>query len=280
MSIKEIENYSYIRCLGNGTYGDVKLYRDIRTKQKVVIKTIKLLTNNLSIHDVAKEIMIMSKLDHPRVIRFLSCFEDSVGQKLNIVMEYASGGTLHGLIEQQKAEGVFFEQEVILRLFCELLMGIDYLHMRHVIHCDLKPENVLLDSSMRVKIGDFGISFVTSDPSKAVEASYFGTPIYMAPEVYTMRSYSSLSDVWALGVILYEMCTLKPPFGGTTIEQLTKDIHRGKFEPIPCKTLGYDMNFQVIVKLMIQPKLKDRCSLSGIIAHPFITKSFYETFFS
>ncbi|XP_059610989.1 serine/threonine-protein kinase Nek3-like [Phlebotomus argentipes] len=195
-------------------------------------------------------------------------------------MEYACGGTLHTLIEKHRDMESIMPQELILRLFSELLMGIDYLHLRHVIHCDLKPENILLDVNMRVKIGDFGISIVSSNPPKPIEASAFGTPIYMAPEVYTTHSYSSQSDVWALGVILYEMCTLQPPFSAQTLMKLAAAINSGDFQPIPCARLGYDMNFQVIVKMMIQPNADKRCTLSAVICHPFITKSYYETIFS
>ncbi|XP_055678262.1 serine/threonine-protein kinase Nek5-like [Lutzomyia longipalpis] len=280
MTNDDFTNYSFIRCLGNGTFGSVRLYRDIRTGQKAVIKTIKFLSNNISPDDVANEILIMSQLDHPRIIRFLSCFEDCFAEKLNIVMEYACGGTLHGIIERHRLEASPMAEKLILRLFCELLMGLDYLHMRNIIHCDLKPENVLLDAHMRVKIADFGISIISENPSKPVQGEAFGTPIYMAPEVYTMRSYSSSSDVWALGVVLYEMCTFHPPFVGSTIDQLSHAIHSGDFTPIPYRALGYDKHFQVIVKMMIQPRAEDRCTIGGIICLPFITKPFYETIFA
>ncbi|GAB0087483.1 mitogen-activated protein kinase kinase kinase 7-like [Sergentomyia squamirostris] len=273
-------NYLYICCLGNGTYGDVKLYRDIRTNKKVVIKSMKLMVNNISMYDVAKEILIMSKLDHPRIIKFLSCFEDEPVHKLNIVMEYASGGTLCNLIDRYRTQGIHFPEKTMVRLFCEILMGVDYLHLRHVIHCDLKPENILLDMNMRVKIADFGISLVNNNPNELIQASAFGTPLYMAPEVYHTRCYGYPSDVWSLGVILYEMATLKHPFSGRTLYELGHAIQKGDFEPIPLKEIDYDLNIQVIVKMMLIPGIQERCSLKAVLCHPFIVRPYYEVFFS
>ena len=107
-----------------------------------------------------------------------------------------------------------------------------HVHDRKILHRDIKCQNVFLTKAGIIKIGDFGIARVlrhTVDIAKTM----VGTPYYLSPEIIEGRPYSFKSDIWSIGVMLYEMCALKPPFEGLNMHFLAMNIVRGKFRPIP-----------------------------------------------
>ena len=112
-----------------------------------------------------------------------------------------------------------------------MCLGIKHVHDRKILHRDIKCQNVFLTKEGIIKIGDFGIARVlknTIDVSK----SMVGTPYYLSPEIIEGRPYSFKSDIWSLGVMLYEMCALKPPFEAMNMHFLAMNIVRGKFRQI------------------------------------------------
>lgn len=254
----------------------MNLYFDLQAQRNVVIKRIDLQTKNIELTKVVKEIYILSKLDHPRIIRFLGVYETE--GTINILMEYAPNGSLSDLIELRKEKNISFTEAEILRFFCDLLMGVNYLHIRNIIHRDLKPENVLLDWSYRVKIADFGVSkiFPGTDHHAALTD---GTPLYMAPELFHNYPYNYKSDVWSLGVIFYELATLKLPFVGRDINELYWAINSGRYKDIDCPTLGYDLRFSDVCAKMLTANPEERCCLNAIICHPLLINRYYNLFF-
>lgn len=111
--------------------------------------------------------------------------------------------------KQQKNEK--FTEEEVFQWFIQICMALQYVHSRKVIHRDIKTQNVFLTGSSTIKVGDFGISKVLESTTQ-VAMTVVGTPYYMAPESCQSEPYTSKSDVWALGVILFELCALKQPF--------------------------------------------------------------------
>ncbi len=116
--------------------------------------------------------------------------------------------------------------------FTQMALALKHCHDRKLLHRDLKSQNVFLTSKNYVKLGDFGIAKVlehTSDKANTV----VGTPYYLSPEIVQGQPYSFASDVWSLGVILYEMCALRPPFLATNLPALGLKIIKGTYPPIP-----------------------------------------------
>ena len=124
-------------------------------------------------------------------------------------MEYAEGGDLNKKIKAQMLVGPFKEERII-SWFLEICEAIKYLHQRHIIHRDLKPLNIFLTIDNKIKLGDFGLSKVLNS-SKELIKSNVGTIIYMSPEIIKDDYYSFSSDIWSLGIILFELCLLKNP---------------------------------------------------------------------
>ena len=125
-------------------------------------------------------------------------------------MENAEGGDLDNKIKQQRKKG-YFSEERIITWFLEICQAIKYIHDKQILHRDLKPKNIFLTKNEVIKLGDFGISKVLNSMEDKTN-TYAGTYLYMSPEVIKdNESYSFSCDIWSLGIILYELCTLKHP---------------------------------------------------------------------
>ena len=111
-------------------------------------------------------------------------------------------------------------------------MALEYVHGRKIIHRDMKTQNVFLTGSKTVKVGDFGISKVLENTTQAA-MTVVGTPYYLAPEACQSEPYTSKTDIWALGVIVYELCTLKQPFQADNLLGLVMKIVQDQPDPIP-----------------------------------------------
>lgn len=198
---------------------------------------------------------------------------------VNIIMEYAPNGILSDMI--RKVQPVGFSSASILCYFCDILMGLEYLHIRHVFHRDLKPANLLIDRSDHIKIADFGISLIHT-PHKA-GSNGFGTVLYSAPEILRGEKFDYKSDIWSLGCVLYEMCMGHSPFSqahdmpglvnlikGLTSQKLNCSFIRNKYGPVWAK----------LCEKMITPSLQQRISLTDILCmDPMLTLSYYNKYF-
>ena len=118
-----------------------------------------------------------------------------------------------------------------MSLFIQISSALMYVHSRKVLHRDLKSQNVFLARAGLAMLGDFGISKVL-EQSDAFTTTVTGTPYYMAPEMCTNRPYTFKSDIWSLGCVLYELCTLRHAFAADSLLCLVYQIVRGDFPPI------------------------------------------------
>ncbi|CAD2214253.1 protein kinase [Angomonas deanei] len=121
-------------------------------------------------------------------------------------------------------------------LFLQVLLAVHHVHSRHMIHRDIKSANILLCSNGLVKLGDFGFSrMYAATVSDDVGRTFCGTPYYVAPEIWRRRPYSKKADMFSLGVLLYELLTLKRPFDGANMNEVMQKTLAGRFEPLPSK---------------------------------------------
>jgi len=158
------------------------------------------------IDQINKEIEIMYKLDHPHIIKLYSHFEDN--EDFCLIMEYASNGQLYSLIKKYKK----LNQIKAKQYMKEIISAIQYLHTRcpPIIHRDIKPENILIDHEGRCKLADFGWS--NFDNGRKNRDTFCGTPEYLAPEMINQSGHDKSVDIWALGILLFEMLTGRIPF--------------------------------------------------------------------
>jgi len=175
------------------------------------------------------ESKIHETLSHPNIITFKEVFLSKNPSSLNIVMDYADGGDLQSQIKNQN--GKYFPEKQIIDWFTQICLAIKHVHDRKILHRDLKSQNVFLTKNGVVKLGDFGIAKclnLTLDKAQTI----VGTPYYLSPEIVNNKPYNFKSDIWSLGVLLYEMTCLKMPFEASNLPMLSLKIIRGQYSPI------------------------------------------------
>uniref|UniRef100_A0A3P8YUF4 non-specific serine/threonine protein kinase n=1 Tax=Esox lucius TaxID=8010 RepID=A0A3P8YUF4_ESOLU len=215
--------YEIIRTLGKGNFAVVKLARHKVTKTQVAIKIIdKTRLNPSNLEKIYREVQIMKLLNHPHIIKLYQVMETK--DMLYIVTEYARNGemfdylTSNGRMSEDKAR----------KKFWQILQAVDYCHRHHIVHRDLKTENLLLDANMNIKLADFGFGnfYKTGEPL----STWCGSPPYAAPEVFEGKEYEGPQlDVWSLGVVLYVLVCGSLPFDGPSLPTLRQRVTEGRF---------------------------------------------------
>ncbi|EDO30768.1 predicted protein [Nematostella vectensis] len=218
-----IGRYRLIKTIGKGNFAKVKLAKHVPTGKEVAIKIIdKTQLNPSSLQKLFREVRIMKFLDHPNIVKLYEVIETD--KTLYLVMEYASGGEVFDYLV---AHGRMKEKEARAK-FRQIVSAVQYCHQKHVIHRDLKAENLLLDADMNIKIADFGFSNEFTPGNKL--DTFCGSPPYAAPELFQGKKYDGPEvDVWSLGVILYTLVSGSLPFDGQNLKELRERVLRGKY---------------------------------------------------
>jgi len=211
--------------LGEGSYGSVYLVLDDKTQKRHVMKRIRIQgMADQELQDCRNEIEILQMMVNPYIIRYQHSFVAK--GSLCIVMDYAERGDLYEQVKLQMKKGDYFEEELILKWITQASFGLKHIHDNKILHRDIKTKNIFLTADGHIKIGDFGISRVLNTNSQNAN-SIVGAPYYMSPEMIRGVPYNHKTDVWSLGVVLYELISLQHPFMGRSIEDLAKRILEG-----------------------------------------------------
>ncbi|KAL4225202.1 hypothetical protein ACF0H5_015893 [Mactra antiquata] len=258
-----MERYDTIHKLGKGGCGAVYLVRHKESRKLYALKTIELddRKKTRTKDAVQKEAKILAQLKHPHIVSYLESFFDDDFENLHIIQDYCDGGNLDDKIKMAATKSKYFDEVQIMEWFIQIIMAVQYIHSKKVLHRDLKAENVFLTKKNVIKIGDFGISKVLEN-TVDVAQTIVGTPSYLSPELCQDIPYSSKSDVWAVGCLLYEMCALKPPFDAQNLISLFFKIIKGEFEAIPN---SYSSELQELVTTILVKSPDDRPSPSAIL---------------
>ena len=230
-----IGRYEVLRELGRGAMGTVYLARDSALGRLVALKTFRPGAplpdpedSTVLRRKMLREAQRAGTLSHPNVITIFDVVEaDGEGEEdgaFFIVMEFVEGTGLDARLRKGPvplAEAVGIVEQIA--------SALDHLHSRGIIHRDVKPANVLVTDDGRVKITDFGVAR-SADPSATLETEIYGTPHYMAPEQVRAGMVDARTDVFALGVLVYEMLTGTRPFLGATVAEVTHNILYGRLQ--------------------------------------------------
>lgn len=211
---------------------------------------------------VSREINALKLMKHSNIIRYEKHFFKQ--DKTYILMEYADGGDLSAFIAQRK--GVRISEDHIVDWFVQMCLAVKYLHDRKIIHRDIKPANFFLSKGGIVKLGDFGLAAFLPHTNAVINSS-IGTPYYVAPEVCRGACYNQKADIWALGCVLYEMCTLHKAFSGFSIRDLLVEI---QCRPSPRLPSSFSEELQNLVTEMLKKDASERPTINQILALPFI----------
>ncbi|NWW52291.1 NEK3 kinase, partial [Pedionomus torquatus] len=259
-----MEEYKVLKVLGEGSFGRALLVHHRISDQKYAMKEIRLPMSSSDVENSRKEAVLLAKMKHPNIVAYKESFE--ADGHLYIVMEYCDDGDLMQKIKQQGRN--LFPEDTILHWFVQMCLGVKHIHDKRVLHRDIKSKNVFLTQSGKVKLGDFGSARLLAHPV-SYACTYVGTPYYVPPEIWESMPYNNKSDIWSLGCILYELCTLRHPFQAKSWKHLILKICKGSYNPLPSH---YSYELHYLVKQMFKRNPKNRPSASTILARSCLTK--------
>ncbi|XP_036917191.1 serine/threonine-protein kinase Nek11 isoform X3 [Sturnira hondurensis] len=253
--------------LGSGSFGTVYLVSDKKAKQGEELKVLKEISvGELNPNETVQanlEAQLLSRLNHPAIVKFHASFVEQ--DHFCIITEYCEGRDLDYKIQEYKEAGKMFSEDQIIEWFIQLLLGVDYMHERRILHRDLKSKNIFLKNNL-LKIGDFGVSRLLMG-SCDVATTLTGTPHYMSPEALKHQGYDTKSDIWSLACILYEMCCMNHAFTGSSFLSVVLEIVEGNTPSLPQR---YPRELNAIVERMLNKNPLLRPSAIEILKTPYI----------
>ncbi|NXR05196.1 NEK3 kinase, partial [Sagittarius serpentarius] len=259
-----MEEYKVLKVLGEGSFGRALLVCHRISDQKYAVKEIRLPMSSSDAENSRKEAVLLAKMKHPNIVAYKESFE--ADGHLYIVMEYCDDGDLMQKIKHRR--GKLFPEDTILHWFVQMCLGVKHIHDKRVLHRDIKSKNVFLTQNGKVKLGDFGSARLLAHPV-SYACTYVGTPYYVPPEIWESMPYNNKSDIWSLGCILYELCTLRHPFQAKSWKHLILKICEGSYNPLPSH---YSYELHYLIKQMFKRNPKNRPSASTILARGCLTK--------
>eukprot|EP00475_Leptophrys_vorax_P013023 TRINITY_DN1941_c0_g2_i3.p1 TRINITY_DN1941_c0_g2~~TRINITY_DN1941_c0_g2_i3.p1 ORF type:complete len:627 (+),score=177.74 TRINITY_DN1941_c0_g2_i3:1417-3297(+) len=244
-----IDDFDLLKVLGRGAFGKVMQARKKDTGKIYAIKVLKksMVYQRKQVAHTQAERKILEAAQHPFLMGLRFAFQSET--KLYLVMDFYSGGELFFHLKKKKK----FSEEEARIIVAEVALALGHLHKNNFIYRDLKPENVLLHETGHVCVTDFGLSKALEQDQKDTR-TMCGTPEYLPPEVLTGKKHNKNVDWWALGCLLFEMCTGITPFHSSTMESLVRKVEKGivKFP----KYMSDDCKDLISQLLQVNPKMR------------------------
>lgn len=205
--------------IGKGAFSVIYKGTHRFTKEVFAIKEISY--DNLSKikHTIKREFTVMKKLNHPNIIKLHEVFFDSENKNVYLVLDYYEKGDLHNYLKDKP-----LKEKYAKKFMRQLSSGLKYLHDNNIIHRDLKLKNILVTNSNDIVLSDFG--FARDGDSNTMFDTLCGSPMYMAPEIMNHKVYDNKSDLWSVGVIMYELLFGTTPYHAKNLIQLMKKIKK------------------------------------------------------
>jgi serine/threonine protein kinase len=290
-----LADFSFEGRLGKGSFGEVHKVTRRVDGRTYVMKQIEI--GGLSAReqrDAINEVHVMASLSHPFVVRYFDSFLDAETGTLCIVME-ACEGDLQKYLKQCAAApsprhpAFPLPEALVWAIFVQTLLGLAYLHSRRTLHRDLKSANIFLTGLAGggggvggsgggvgsgpgwfpgLKIGDLGVARVLGTDSNFAK-TVVGTPYYLSPELCEDKPYNEKSDIWALGCVLYELCTGRHPFDARNQGALILKIIQGNYPPVPDT---YSAHLRGLVGRLLTRDTRRRPTALEVLADPIVAK--------
>ena len=202
--------YEILKSVGFGGMAEVYLAKDVLLDRRIAIKVLrkKFLDSKAQLDQFKREARSAARLIHPSIVTIYDVCDE--GDISYILMEYVEGVSLKAFEEQNGR----MDPALAVALTAQLASALDHAHKHNIIHCDIKPQNIVLTETMVPKIVDFGISRIVSNETMAFTASVVGSVHYFSPEQAQGLAVTAQSDIYSLGIVFYEMLTGKVPFDG------------------------------------------------------------------
>src|SRR5438477_2363186 len=263
MSLEKVGRYEVISELGRGAMGVVYKALDPTIGRTVALKTMRVDVHGLETEDVFRrfknEARAAGVLNHPNIVTIYDAGEQD--GMFYLALEFIEGTTLHSLLAEKRA----LSPEEIIQLSQQVCKGLDYAHSNGIIHRDIKPANTMITGNGTVKIMDFGIAKAGGGMTSTGQV--LGTPNYMSPEQVKGKPLDGRSDLFSLGVVLYEMATGEKPFVGQNVTTIIyKIVHEN---PIPPRDLDVTIHpgLSAVITKTLAKSPDERYQLGAELAH-------------
>ena len=264
-----------IKLLGEGAQARCFLVERTATNELFCEKRMAYKAGEQAAEQAVREVEILCKLSHPNITRIFAAWRSSdarIGPSLSILMEYADGGSLAEALKSRALLDSLYDEARVMDWFVQVCAAIAHMHSCRVLHRDLKAANIFLTSRSLVKVGDFGIAkCLEGSGDGALARTTIGTPYYLAPELINGDAYDYKADVWALGVLLYEMLALRRPFEADTLPALALKIVRVSYPPVPTSG-GYSREVSELLSSMLRKDPKKRPSAAHVLEAPIVRR--------
>lgn len=268
-----LRDYEILNKIGSGSFGVVHKVRSRQDKQIYVLKQVDVSKlSPVQRKQAESEANILRELRSPYIVKYFFSFLEK--GTLNIVMEFCSGGDLDRYIRGMMGRPM--KEEHIWKFFIQMCVGLRDIHHKRVLHRDIKAQNIFLTQDENIRIGDLGVA---RKLEQGLAHTIVGTPYYLSPEMCEEKPYNEKTDIWALGCVLYQMCTGRYPFEAKTQASLALKIVMGKYTPIPShysadiaelvhQCLSVDHTRRPTAKYILEkPKVREMMRLRSIEAN-------------
>ncbi|KAE9361384.1 hypothetical protein PF008_g1086 [Phytophthora fragariae] len=259
-----LDDFEIGRELGTGKFGQVYLAREKNSRMVVALKV--LVKEQLKAagvaHQLRKEVEIHSRIRHENILPLYATFQDST--RVYLVLKYAGGGDLYK--KMRSMPGRRFPERQAMLYTAQLVSALEACHNQHVIHRDIKPENLLLSDEGTIQVADFGWSSANVTAATRRD-TLCGTLDYLSPEMIRGEKYDESVDIWAIGIIMYELLVGKPPFEAPGQNETIELITEGQLHVPPMVSLSA----KDLITRILQKKPEKRLSMQEIKAHRWFT---------
>ncbi len=254
------KRYEILRTIGKGGMAEVYLAHDILLDREVAIKMLReqFVADKALLEQFRREAKSAARLKHPYIINIYDVVSE--GEKEYIVMEYVEGVTLKDYLENNK-----LSLNAVLEIGVRLADAVQHAHSKNIIHCDIKPQNILIDKNLNPKIADFGIAKMVSNQTMVYTSTVMGSVHYVSPEQATGRQVTASSDVYSLGVVLFEMLTGQVPFDGETAVAVAMMHAEKQVPPLNDYLDDVSEGLQAILDKALAKNPKDRYINAGAL---------------
>ena len=261
-----LKNFELGKELGKGAFGSVRLVTRKEDRKIYAMKSVHIgKLDNKEKEAALNEVRILASLSHPNIIGYKEAFYDEASKTSKIVMEYADDGDIAHKIKENLKRRLRFDESTLWEWIIQLLEGLKYLHDNKIMHRDLKCANIFLMKNGQIKIGDLNVSKLAKNNMAQTQT---GTPFYLSPEIWKDQPYDYKCDIWSVGCIIYELCTSRPPFRGTSMKELAHNVLTGYYLPIS----GFSNDMREIIAKMLVVDPRRRASTDELLNCEIIKK--------
>ncbi|NXC75074.1 NEK1 kinase, partial [Anhinga anhinga] len=259
-----MDKYIKVRKIGEGSFGKAILVKAKENGQQYVIKEINISKmSNKEREESRREVAVLANMKHPNIVLYRESFE--VFFILIVLAAVLFGYFFHNSTAHVK---IIVVKKMILDWFVQICLALKHIHDRKILHRDIKSQNIFLTKDGTIQLGDFGIARVLNSTAELARTC-IGTPYYLSPEICQNKPYNNKSDIWALGCVLYEMCTLKHAFEAGNMKNLVLKIISGPFPPV---SMHYSYDLRNLLSQLFKRNPRNRPSVNSILEKNFIAK--------